>query len=235
MTMEGKLKKKSKDELIEILSVLLESYLNPAFGALPKREIDLAFLDALEKVGNISPNPTIYELVSELRVTRSKARNLYYDRELRKLDKAELKNKAIDILKNPILQKQGEIIVLEVENPLISDHIRHMVQEVGFATDGSFSPTLIKLSNDAFVKLLEKNLSGKDQKNIKKALVKAGIPEASFRGMVKGVLINLGKRVAGDAGEEIANNISEYIGPLWEASSQHIYDTFAELFKHDKK
>jgi hypothetical protein len=228
-------KTKKKEELERILSDLLEAYLNPAFGALPKREVDLMFLDALENLGGISKDPSTYELVSELRVTRNKARTLYYDRELRRLDKNTLDRKAIEALKNPILQKQGDLFVLEIENPLVSDHLRNMVQKVGYATDGSFSPSLVKLSINAFVKLLDEHLGDKEKNNVRKALVRAGAPDGSFKGIVKGVLSSLGKKVASDAGEEIAENITEYIGPLWDASSQHVYNTFAELFKHDKK
>jgi hypothetical protein len=53
---------------------LLSGYLLPAFGALPKSEIDLLFLSALQRLGYISETPEIYELVSKLRVTRTKAR-----------------------------------------------------------------------------------------------------------------------------------------------------------------
>lgn len=166
-------KLKKKNELEGILSQLLDAYLNPAFGALPKREIDLMFLDALESLGGISKEPSTYELVSELRVTRNKARTLYYDRELRRLDKETLNKKVIETLKHPILQKHGDLFVLEIENPLVSDHLRHLVQVAGYATDGSFSPSLVKLSIDAFVKLLEDHLEDNEKTIVRKALVKA--------------------------------------------------------------
>lgn len=229
------IKTKEKEEIETILSALLQAYLNPAFGALPKREIDLMFIDALENLGAISKDPSTYELVSELRVTRSKARALYYDRELRRLDKDTLQKKVIEVLKNPILEKEGDLFVLEIENPLVSDHLRHLVQKAGYATDVSFSPSLVKLSINAFVALLDQHLEDKEKDNIRKALIKAGMPDNSFKGMVKGMLISLGKKIASDAGEEIAKNISEYIGPLWDASFQHGYNPFTELFKHDKK
>ena len=221
--------KKTKEELRRILHDLLSAYLNPAFGALPKREIDQMFLASFEALGAISENPSLYELVSELRVTRSKARTLYYDRALRRLDKDALEKKAIEALKHPILQRQGELFVLEIENPLVSDHLRDMFHKVGYATDGSFSPSLVKISLDAFVKLLDDRLSKEAKGIVRQALVKAGAPDKSFRGILKEVLRNLGRKVASDAGEAIAENITDYIGPLWDASSKEIYDAFVGL------
>lgn len=231
MDLEKLAEKRTQKELQKIICNLLASYLSPAFGAFPKREIDLMFLNALQEMGAIAINPSLYELISELKITRSKARTLYYDRELRRLDKEDLDKKAVEVLKNPVLQRQGELFVLEIENPLVSDHIRYMFQKIGYATDGSFSPSLVKVSLDAFVKLLDAHLSEESKNNIKKALVKAGAPDKSFKGIVKGALGTLGKKIASEAGEAFAENISDYIGPLWDASSQKVYDSFAELFK----
>ena len=58
----------------------LEAQLDPAFGALPKQESELLILELLIDLGAVSKRPTVYELVSNLKVTRSKARRLIYDR-----------------------------------------------------------------------------------------------------------------------------------------------------------
>lgn len=235
MNLEDLAERKKKAEIQKILCDLLRSYLSPAFGALPKREIDLMFLDSLEALGAINGDPSLYELVSKLKVTRSKARTLYYDRELRRIDENNLDHKAIEALKRPVLQKQGELFVFEIENPLVSDHLRYMFQEIGYATDGSFSPSLVKVSADAFVKLLESRLSEKSKNIVKSALVRAGAPDKSFKGVVKAALGTLGKKVASDAGQAVAEHISDFVAPLWDATSQKIYDTFFELFTGDQK
>ena len=105
------------------LKALLERVLDPAFGALPKSEIELLILAALGEIGAISSEPGVYELVSKLRVTRTKARNLIYERELRRLSTTELDSRVKNLLKRPIIQKTGDQFVLEVENPLVSDHL----------------------------------------------------------------------------------------------------------------
>lgn len=216
----------SDADVRRILHNLLSAYMSPAFGSLPKREIDLIFLAALEDLGVIAEDPSIYDLVSKLRVTRSKARGLYYDRALRCLGQEDLDVKAMETLKHPILQKQGELFVFEIENPLVSDHIRHLFQEIGHATDGSFSPSLIKVSLDAYISLMEKRLSEEAKKQVTRALVKAGAPDQSFRGVVKAALIALGKAAANDAGAAIASKIPDYLGKLWAASATQISTAF---------
>ncbi len=76
MTVSTKIRGASKKTCQTVLSELLESYMEPAFGSLPKKELDLLILKALAGLGYISSEPSIYELVSKLRVTRTKARNL---------------------------------------------------------------------------------------------------------------------------------------------------------------
>lgn len=51
----------------KVLIDLLDAYLNPAFSALPKAEIDLAFMDAMESLGYINKSPTEYELIQNLK------------------------------------------------------------------------------------------------------------------------------------------------------------------------
>jgi hypothetical protein len=124
------------------LSNFMQQYMSPAFGALPKNEVELIVLNILEQVRAIESNPEVYELVSKLKVTRSKARSLIYDRELRKSTESDLNEKVKSILKKPLLQKNGELFVLDVENPLVLDHLRSKVQKLGYVSDGSFSPSI---------------------------------------------------------------------------------------------
>ena len=171
-----------------VLAQLLERYLTPAFAALPKNEVELLVLDALEQVGAISADPQLYELVSKLKVTRAKARRLIYDRELRHSSSADLDAKVKALLKRPLLQKQGELFVLEVENPLVSDHLRDKLQQLGYVSDGSFSPSLIKLGLEAITALIASLLSTSEQEQVRLALVAAGAPDGSFKGVLKATL-----------------------------------------------
>lgn len=151
MDLEQIIREAGDERAARVLKTLLERFLDPAFGALPKSEMELLLLGALEEIGAISSEPGVYELVSKLRVTRTKARNLIYERELRRLTPAELDSRVRTLLKRPIIQKAGDQFVLEVENPLVSDHLRSKVQILGHVSDGSFSPIIVKLPLDAVV------------------------------------------------------------------------------------
>jgi len=125
------LKKAKPEQKDRALSILLEGGLRPAFGALPKREMDLLVLEALIALGYIDKDPQVYDLVQRLRITRSRARALIYDRELRRQDTDSLDAMAIALLKRPLLQAQGYAIALEIENPYLADHIRNRVRSLG--------------------------------------------------------------------------------------------------------
>ena len=134
-----------KDNLVKILTDIFTSYTTPAFGTLPKSEIDLVLLDAIIKSGYISSEPNGYELVSKLKITNTKAKKLIYERELRKYDLTQLDNKAKEVLSNPIIQKEGNLFLFEIDNPLLIDHVKNRLKILGHLSDGSFSSSIIKL------------------------------------------------------------------------------------------
>lgn len=215
------------------LKTLLERFLDPAFGALPKSEIELLLLGALEEVGAVPAEPGVYELVSKLRINRTKARNLIYERELRRLTPTELDSRVRNLLKRPIIQKSGDQFVLEVENPLVSDHLRSKVQALGHVSDGSFSPSIVKLPLDAVVALIELYIPEDQRAPVKAALVAAGAPDASFKGVLKAVLKKVAGKVASDTGEALLENASEYISPIVDATVAGLTDKIAEVFPEE--
>lgn len=133
--------KASPDQTKKALEEFLTAYMNPSFGALPKTELELIVLRLLAQIGAVPERPSVYELISGLKVTRSKARRLIYEQELRTRTPKELDEDVNLILRRPILQKRGDLFALEIENPLLSDHIRAKLKTIGHVTDGSFSPT----------------------------------------------------------------------------------------------
>lgn len=220
----------SEGDVKSTLAYFLQSYMNPAFGALPKNEVELIVLSVLEKLRAIDKEPELYELVSKLKITRSKARGLIYDRELRRSSEEELDNKVKNLLKRPLIQKNGDLYVLEVENPLVSDHLRSKVQKLGYVSDGSFSPSIIKLGLDAITALIESSLSPQDKEAIKAALIAAGAPDASFKGVLKATLKKVASKVASDTGEALMDKTSAFISPIIDAGIERITARAGELF-----
>jgi len=229
------LKSLSEGKCRDALVKLLAGYLNPAFGTLPKREIDLLFYEVLDDLGIVDKDPTIYSLVQRLRVTRSKARGLLYDIELRRLDAAMLDERVREALKSPVIQKQGDLFALEIENPLELDHVRAIIQNLGHASDGSFSPSLVKLSPVAFAALMEHFLSEQERKALKAALVKAGCAaDTSLRAMLTGVLKKVASKVASDAGEALAEQVGDYLGPFVDGAVDNAFAVASSLFKKEE-
>ena len=214
----------------EALDTFLASYLTPAFGALPKVEVELLILRLLEQIGAVSDRPGVYELVSKLKVTRSKARKLIYDQELRTRTTLELDEDVRELLRTPILLKRGDTFAIEIENPLLSDHIRAKLKELGHVTDGSFSPSLVTLTVDAMVALIEAQLTEEQKVVTLDALRKAGAPDKSFKGVLKATLKKLGEKIADDTGQAVAEEVSKYVVPLLDASKLAIGSAFKGLF-----
>ena len=221
----------SEAEVKHALSYFLQQYMTPAFGALPKNEVELIVLNVLEKLKVIDEEPEVYEFVSKLKVTRSKARGLIYNRELRRSSDEALNNKVKNLLKRPLIQKNGDLYVLEVENPLVSDHLRAKVQKLGYVSDGSFSPSIIKLGLNAITALIESYLSAQEKDDIKAALVAAGAPDTSFTGILKATLKKVARKVASDSGDALMDKASEFISPIIDAGIELLTEKAVELFE----
>lgn len=233
MDVSNKLKSISEKECKTALVKILDKYLNPAFGSLPKREIDLLLFEVLEDLKIIKGTPELYSLVSDLRVTRSKARSLLYDRELRKYQEDELNNLVKESLKRPIISKNGDEFKLEIESPLVSDHLRAKVKELGYLSDGSFSPSIVKLPLKAVTAIIESYLTDTEKKNIKKVLVRAGVPDGSFGGILKAVIKKAASKVAADTGEELIEQAEEYLSPIISGAVDVIEDKVKKIFAEE--
>lgn len=198
----------SSDECRKLLAGFIDKFNELPFGVLPKREIDILVFQLMQDLHILSENPTIFELVEKLRVTRSRARSLIYEANLRKFNRLRLDENIKEMLKHPVFKRGDEKhVCFEVENPLIADYLRDKFSELGHAMDGSFSPTLIVLSHEMVAVLLEENLSDSDRNKVLEKLAKAGQPNITVKNVLTGMLNQLGKKVAGDVGEELTGNL----------------------------
>ncbi len=233
-SIEAAIQKADDATLRAALQALLVGATTPAFGALPKRETDLLLLEALITVGYLNASPDLYSLVRLLRTTKSRARALLYERELRLRDSTQLDEMVRAALRRPLLQKQGEVFGIEVENPLVADHVRALLKEVGHTSDGSFSPSLIRISLDAAAALIERMIEKSERPALKKALVAAGAPDKSLKGAIHGILTKVGSKVAGKAGEALMDDAAEYIAPLLGGTKAELQARVGELFARSR-
>ena len=227
-----RLKNSDPSEVHAAFLEFIQMYLSPVFGSIPKREIEIELFTNLQKLGAIDKAPDLYHLVSHLRVTRSKARNLLYESNLRQTSFGQLDSELFELLIRPqFLSTSDKQIGIEIQNPLLQDHIKYKLKSLGQITDGSFSPDIIKLNETAFVDLFDSYLPEASKAAIKEALVKAGArPELSFKGVMVGALKAAGKIVASETGEELGAQLGEFIIPLISSTSITISDKFKSLF-----
>ncbi len=210
----------SKEDSNNILRGILFEYIVPSFGILPKSEINLVFLDALIKIGYIDKQPTIYELVSKLKITNTKARTLIYERELRLNNEESLDNLVKDVLAKPIIEKSGEVFLFEIDNPLLIDHLKYKLRMVGCLSDGSFSPSIIRLSKKAFLTLVEsiinKDISEQNKESILEALSDTELGAVTFNKFLREFIRKVGYKIANNVGEDMVEKASDYIGMLFD-------------------
>jgi len=139
----------------ELLEQFIEEYVGNAFGVLPKSEIDIKCFMLLQELGVIDKTPTNFEVVRDLRVTTSKARNLIYAASLRRTDEESVKNEILELLYNPrIPNEDKDTIVIEFDNPLLADHIKHQLREWKEGTDAMLNVNGLKLTLNGYTKLV---------------------------------------------------------------------------------
>ena len=186
----------------EVLADLLEKYRKPSFGSMSKRDVDIMMFEALQDLGIIKANPKIYDVMQLLHVTRAKARNLIYEVALRRTETEEdLKKQLCDILNEGISFAEKGKVTLEIDNPLVIDYLRKELKDLKHLTDGSFSPELVKMSNEAFADLYWKEMEG-TQKEINAKLKKLGMKESGSQaifGILQEGLIAAVGTVAGES------------------------------------
>lgn len=142
------------DKQKELLISFLNDYSSPSFGSMSKRDTDVALFSMMQELGIIKMNPQIYEVVSLLHVTSSKARNLIYEASLRRNNENTLDMALLDHLKAPrFLATSGKMIALEIDDPLLIDHLKFKLRNLNYITDGSFNPGIVKMPYEAYASL----------------------------------------------------------------------------------
>lgn len=221
--LQGILDVELKECLVRILSV----YGNPSFGSMSKRDIDLTMFLVLQKLKFIESEPTIYEVMQKLKVTRSKARNLIYEAEIRKLeDENDLDKKLREKIQHPIFGKIGDKISLEIDNPLLIDHLRYRLKKLGAITDGSFHAEIVSMTHEAFSDLYVELLPQEDVNAIYDKFVELGVaPEKGAKPFLKAAMRCVAHAALGKAGEDLMGAAQNIVGD-W---IQGIHNNIPEL------
>lgn len=209
------LEHQDRQALRDALSCLLHAHASPVFGAAKQIEHEVAAIKALQRLNAISAEPDEYELVMALRVTKAKARALLYQVALRKENSPGDIDAALrSLLSTPKVWKDGDMVLVEVPQPFLMDNLRHRIRKLGFMTDGSFSGSVARVPLPAIAALVTDLIPRERQKEIEKSLRRQGISGSDLPSLIIGVLQVFGKKVAGAAGKQVAEQIGEKLGDL---------------------
>ena len=172
MDIEGALADVDEAELRAETAAFLQNFMTPAFGSLPKREIELGGFDLLRNLGILQTEATIYSLMTDLKVTRTKASQLIFDLEIRRhgSDRARLDDLVKQALIETKFARDGDYFVMEIENPLTIAHMRQRIREVGHFSDTSFNSSLVRAPLSAVTDLMLSIIPDDQHQAIKAAL-----------------------------------------------------------------
>ena len=235
MDIAGALNKLETSELQTLLGRLLEEYAQPAFGVLPKREVDLMIYRTLRDAGVVAQDTPLYQLMADLRVSRSKARNLMFDLEIRQTQSGQLDDQVRSVIMNDSYFRDANWFVLEVENPVVQAHLREICRRARVVTDASFNPRLVRLPVSGLASVLEEFLTKDQQAEVKRGLYRAGkLDDPSFRGLMKRAMSDLAGRFAGKVGGEVMDGaigaVGEFLQPILSGDQEAITDIWSGIY-----
>jgi len=215
------------------LKKLLKAFLDPAFGALPKRELDLTAFDVLRDLDLLGTNPSLYQLMADLKITKAKARNLLFDLDVRAMgnDADALDNAVRSHLEKAKFTKDGAYFVIEIENPLTLAHLAEKVRRKGYVTDGSFNASIARVPLDALCEVMADLLSPEAQESVRRALEAAGAPPAAtLENVLKGAVKSLAKRAVGEAADVTVEMAGDFLKPILAGAAARVEEAWSTIF-----
>lgn len=230
------IEKVNKEALATAFKNVVAAYTTPAYGSITKRDIDILLFMELQKLGIIDKEPQLYDIIRLLRVTRSKARTLLYEANLRRLTTDDLNTALKSLLSEAMFIGNDEYIGLEIGNPFLIDHLKAILRQLGHITDGSFSPELVRLKVDAYTSLIQFYLEEDNTLGaVEQALIAAGAAQdASVKGVLSTIIKSvLQKHLGTDAGEVITTTIGQYIGPVIAGSIDRVQELVSGWFTNE--
>jgi hypothetical protein len=220
------------DNQAKFVRNFLDRYLQPAFGATTKAEIDVLVFSLLHQIGVISSDRTHYEIARDLRITLTRVRSLKMQMALRDATQTEpvLHDRIIDTISSLRFAKDGSLIQFGIEDPLLREDIVARLKKLGATADSSFNRELVRIQLDAFVDFITDLMPDSRREVVRQSLIRAGMTDDSLRGVLIGALTQLGKKAAGAAGEVVAKQAGELAGPAIKALLKSAADTVTDAW-----
>ena len=224
-------------EARRILRMIFERASVPAFGVLPQRELDLLLFEAMRDAGVIKANATLYELMTGLKITKAKARNLLFDLEIRDAQAAMgLDDKARDALANPRgFVMDGAYLAFGIENPVVQAHIKDKVSALGHLTDASFDASIVKIKPEALGALVEGLMDDDDRAVFREGMIAAGFDkDENLATLIREGLTFVAKKTVGEAATDIGagylDQLAAFIQPHARRAKDKVAGVLTEVF-----
>lgn len=215
----------------EALKRILHAHMTPAFGALSKRETELMMFGEMTRLGVVPADASLYDLVTGLRITRSKASQLVFDREVRRgATAAELDVLTIEAVASARFVKDGDFLLVEEENPLVHAHLRERLKRLRHLSDTSFNAAIVKMTIAAAQALLTDLIPDERREEVRRALVEAGAPDRTMGHVMGAALKKLGGKATGAAGDAAIDSLKEYLKPLMMGAPGVIASQWTTIF-----
>lgn len=222
MELENNLSTTSADQLAKAVKTLLAPHFNPVFGASKLIEHEVAALEVLKQLGLINSQADEYELVQKLRITKSKARTLMYQSALRSgKSQGDWESEIRKILTNPTVYLNGEMVFIEVYNPLLMDILRSNIRDLGFISNGTFSDSLARIPLNALAALIKTYIPEDRRSEVESNLNKQGIEGITLEGLIIGFLKKFGQSLADETGGKLGQKIGEGVSELLSLTKAH--------------
>jgi hypothetical protein len=221
----------------EILKNILSHACVPAFGVLPQRELDLLLFKALRDAGMIDTSNSHYTLMTALKITKAKARNLVFDLEIRDAQMAaSLDDRAREALAKPRgFVKDGAYLAFGIENPVVQAHIRDKVNDLGHLTDASFDSAIVKIKPDAMGELVEALMNEDEKAAFSEAMIEAGYEQdESLSTALKEGLKHLGNKTIGETATMIGAGYIDDLADFLMPHARKAKDKVGHLLKQAK-
>jgi hypothetical protein len=222
------------ENAVRFTSAFATAYISPAFVARSKTEVDLLVFSCLIEAGAINPDAPAYDIARALNITPARVRNLILNWQLRSTPaQGDLRAAIVQALKKTRFSNDGKLLTFGVESPLLKEEIVARLKRKGVFSDASFSKELVKLPADAFVDFLDEIVDDETKRQVRITLVKdKQISDTSFKALAIGVLVNLGKKAAGEAGGAIAGELA---GKIAKPAAEKAANFLVRLLTGDAK
>jgi hypothetical protein len=190
----------------------LERFTTPAFGVLPKSEIELLVFTLLIEAGAINPDGPIFTIARGLNITPTKTRSLIFQYQLRHVTEADTDQAVLNTLTSARYWKAGDHLSFGVESPLVRAAIAARMRERGIFADVSLSGDILKVSPKQFGEVLAALLPAKSAQALAKKLRKEGINESEVRSAIKSFGIDVASDYLKDESKDRLGDLMKWVG-----------------------